>query len=236
MRAIVRAAASFSSMGMYDTEALVQDIGLRGWTKFNLEEATDDILEKSILTLASALGRIDPGRGGQLIERIVPLIEERAHQSSLSRRYGIHDFPFHNDTAHRVLPTRYVILVCAQPGSVDVPTWLLDTSLIKFTMEQLNYLRSSVFFVRNGRKSFYSSMLPEHCRFYRVDPGCMEPINKEAELALDIFAPESVEAYAQKISWKRGTVVAFDNWRVLHRRGSGATESSKRVLYRCSAV
>lgn len=204
-----------------------------GWARFNLAHEGETRLQAVTLAIASAFGSPMPGRFGELVERLLPTGTEEAPRRSLSAKYGLDELPFHVDTAHWPTPGRYVVLSCVNPGAVDVPTLLLDRRNINFSTRELNLIRTEVFYVRNGSKSFYASILESDEKFIRVDPGCMEPQTNGAFDALMMFSAERISQHASRIVWRSGDIVVVDNWRVLHARTPVRNAESGRLLLRC---
>ena len=92
--------------------------------------------------------------------------------------------------------------------------------------------RSAVFSNRNGRNSFYGSILEEGRPFIRFDPGCMIPLTVEGEMALGAFR---IERHLRKLirhDWSVGDILVFDNWRFLHARGVDSPTDRDRLLMR----
>jgi len=154
-------------------------------------------------------------------------------KQGLSRQYGLGAFPFHVDTAHWAVPARFMILSCVAPGEEVVPTLLVNRDDLHFDGEEQGLARSAVFFVKNGRNSFYSSILERGRGFIRYDPGCMEPWSRDAKHALALFSRERIWPYIQQVFWKPGDSLIIDNWRMLHARAAVNVNASNRLLLRC---
>ena len=92
--------------------------------------------------------------------------------------------------------------------------------------------RSAVFAIRNGRNSFYGSIMQEGRPFIRIDPECMMPLTVEGAMALGAFR---IERHLRKLirhDWSVGDVLVFDNWRFLHARGVDSPTGRDRLLMR----
>jgi hypothetical protein len=124
------------------------------------------------------------------------------------------------------------VLGCVESGSESVPTLLLDRLGVKLSREELQLARSAVFHVRNGRGSFYASIVGLDPRFIRYDPGCMHPVSPEALEALALFSNERVAPQSISFHWQPGDLLIIDNWRMLHARGHLTGASIERVLLR----
>jgi hypothetical protein len=92
-------------------------------------------------------------------------------------------------------------------------------------------LRSGVFLVRNGRRSWYSTVLCDKGPFIRFDPGCMAPANERGKLVDSLITARIEAARSTRIEWARGDALVVDNWKVLHGR-DGADGDDDRLLLR----
>ncbi len=204
-----------------------------GWARIACGSHDENELAANTLELAEQLGTPVQGRVRGLVEPLRPRSSECAPMASLSRTYGLNSFPFHIDTAHWTVPARYLILSCADPGEFAARTLLVCKDVVPISVEERTILKSALFFVRNGRKSFYSTILGLNRDFIRFDPGCMEPLSLEAVQALELFSPRRIRQFAQLIDWESGDSLVIDNWRTLHAREAVDGQSSKRLLLRC---
>jgi Taurine catabolism dioxygenase TauD, TfdA family len=114
------------------------------------------------------------------------------------------------------------VLGCQSTGAVRSPTLLLDTLELRLSGPERELAYSAVFCVRNGRRSFYASMLGAARPFLRVDPGCMEPIGEDGVEAMKLFSYEREGTSPVAFDWAASGVLIIDNWRVLHGRGNDA--------------
>jgi len=188
-------------------------------------------LTSSIAALAHHLGQPMAGRARTIVEPIAPRDTQQAHPSSLSATYGLDALPFHIDTSHWAVPCRYLILGCVDAGSQSVPTLLVDRRAVLNRAPDLKLARSAVFHIKNGRNSFYSSIVGLDDRFIRYDPGCMNPVSPDGEEALSLFSPSRTRTCQFEFHWSPGDVLLVDNWKVLHGRAP-VHEDSQRLLLR----
>ena len=210
------------------TNQLLRRLRSRGWV--SLTASTD--LKAAVIHVARGLGDIVPARRGAMAEIFSPRTSEGARGASLSGRFGLGPLPFHCDTAHWLVPCRYVVLACQATGTVRSPTLLLDTRELHLSGSERALASSAVFCVRSGRRSFYASILDATRPFLRIDPGCMEPIGEDAVEAIKLFSRERERTTALAFDWAAGDILVIDNWRVLHGRGNEAEADIGRTLVR----
>jgi hypothetical protein len=208
------------------------EIATHGWASIALGATTVSSLKQIIMAVANGLGNIVPARGNVFVESLSPLSSENARAASLSRKFGCGPLPLHCDTAHWLTPCRYIVLGCTETGNVEAPTLLLDTASIELSNTQKVLTRSASFVVRNGRKSFYASLIDGGRSFVRLDPGCMEPVSQASVEAMNLFGQENQESKTISFHWKAGDVLILDNWRMLHGRGNQSTADPNRRLLR----
>ena len=202
-----------------------------GWVRVKAGTNDPNILSRLLNSIAFNLGTPVSHRG-RMVEDLSPRRAETGNPNSLSGRYGLRPFPLHCDTSHWPVPCRFVLLACISPGSFITPTLLLDTFEMNLSSEERTLALSSVFLIRSGRNSFYSSILSSSRHFIRFDPGCMRAIGEESNEAMELYGYGKQKDRIRRIFLDVGDVVAIDNWRVLHGRGERAHVSVDRKLLR----
>jgi hypothetical protein len=217
-----------------DKDNLAACVVRDGWFKSTVIEMGHD-MRSAPETIAKLLGNPVTGRAGQKIEPLIPTAQAAANPKSLSVVHGFGSFPVHTDGAHRLQPPRFVVLVCASPGTSPVPTSLIRFRDLKVTASERTRLEATPFLVHNGRRSFYSTICSASRMFIRYDPGCMVPQGSESEASAKLIAHRAKEVGFTAVHWRTGDVLVIDNWNVLHGRGLGVSEaSSDRKLLRVS--
>jgi TfdA family taurine catabolism dioxygenase TauD len=219
---------------LLDTGNLAARVLRDGWFKSTVTGIGYDV-HSAPENIAKRLGNTVTGRAGQKIEPLIPTEQARANTKSLSVVHGLGSFPMHTDGAHRLEPPRFVVLVCASPGMSPVPTTLIRFRDLEVTASERTRLEAAPFLVRNGRKSFYSTICSASRMFIRYDAGCMIPQGSESEASVKLIAHRAREVGPTLVHWRTGDVLVIDNWTVLHGRGLGVSEaSSDRKLLRVS--
>ena len=203
-----------------------------GWASVHTAATTTETVGATLTRIASLLGEIAPGRNGLPIEEVVPETVETARAGSLSSRFGLSPLPLHTDTAHWSVPCRFLALACVKPGPVPTPTFLLDSRTATLSESEKMACRSAVFAIRNGRSSFYGSIMEGDRPFIRFDPGCMIALSSEGVTALQAFNIERHAGNLQRHEWTVGNILVLDNWRWLHARGYQAQTRRGRMLLR----
>ena len=204
----------------------------KGWYATKCDDLRS--IESFILDIARDLGECVSGRHGQIIENLNPLTHDQSYPNSLSEKYGLGPLPLHSDTAHWIVPCRYIILACLSTGGENAPSILLDTKKLSLSDEVEAAVQNAPFYVRNGRKSFYSSIRAKESPFFRFDPGFMEPMTAEAKLAVRSLGADANEEILTKVNWEVGMTIIIDNWRLLHGRGQVTPKGTSRHLLRVS--
>lgn len=212
-------------------------LNLRGWTSSTVKWTSERNLRIQISSMARQIGKAVPTRDGRDAWDELELKRSAFAQArSLSKIHDLGEFPLHNDTAHWVTPCHYLILACVRPGHDHRPTLLMDTNKRSFNSDDEDLLRTAPFRIRNGRKSFFSTILSKDRPFVRFDRGCMVPTCSYAEEALDLYSRREQRDCVEVIQWEKGKIVVIDNWRVLHGRDAGDGSASSRRLLRVSIV
>jgi hypothetical protein len=217
-----------------DKDNLAARVLRDGWFKSTVTEMGHN-MHSAPETIARRLGNPVTGRAGRKIEPLIPTEQARANAKSLSVAHGLGSFPIHTDGAHRLQPPRFVVLVCASPGTSPVGTTLIRFWDLEFTASERTRLEAAPFLVRNGRRSFYSTICSASRMFIRYDAGCMVPQGSESEASAKLIAHRASEVGLTPVHWRTGGVLVIDNWNVLHGRGLRVSEASfDRKLLRVS--
>lgn len=202
---------------------MARQVVTAGWLRFSLPEQG---LAAQIDFIAHSLGTPVAGRKRRVIEELAPTRREDAEPSSLSAVHGLSCFPLHTDGAHLIEPPRFIVLACVNPGSTAVPTVL--TRFQDLGVDG----KAGVFLVRNGRRSFYSSIRDRSRPFIRFDQGCMTPIDDHARHTMQALAESAARIEQPAIYWRKGDVLILDNWSMLHGRGlpNSSLSLDRRIL------
>lgn len=211
------------------TSELMRGLDETGWATASID-GDEEVTLESLEMLGDQLGSLVHGRGGSKVETIVPTLRERAHLRSLSAAHGLDPLPLHVELSHRIQPCRFVAFACLDPGVPSVATTILDRRAMDFSAEERALLRNAVVFVRSGRRSFYSSILPADERFLRFDTGCMEAIDAAGCRAIEMVEDRLARCAPVQHHWHPGDILVLDNWRVLHGRGSAEGCFGRRIL------
>jgi hypothetical protein len=106
---------------------------------------------------------------------------------------------------------------------------LLEWRRLGFAREELDLLEEAPVLVRNGRRSFYSTILAPGRAFLRYDPGCLEPLDERGRKAIQLIEDRATRALSYAHHWRRSDVLIIDNWRVLHGRSPSDNGSGRRL-------
>ncbi len=202
-----------------------------GWATTHIAVHRSD-MGAALDDITSLFGECIPHSTRGVTEILSPKQSNQCNPSSLSGKYGLSAFPLHTDTAHWVTPCRYIVLACLEPGESGTDTVLLDMASAVLTAEEIALATFAPFVVKNGPRSFYSTILSSSREFIRLDRGCMEPTNAGGNKALALFDRERWNSQLVRISWRMGDVLILNNWRVLHGRDSIESTADRRTLMR----
>lgn len=203
----------------------------RGWYETSVSDNKE--LIGQLISLGKELGNLVRNRrSADIVQKLVPVDSVNSHPNSLSSIYSCGEFPLHVDTAHWLVPCRYMILGCYNKGKSERKTTLLDYRDLDISDSERILMLNAPFKIASGRVSFYGQVLSKTRNFIRFDPGCMTPATKQGEELLEIFSERRVNPSLREITWEENKIVIIDNWRMLHGRGRPMNKGSDRVLYR----
>jgi hypothetical protein len=211
-------------------ETLLADVQLQGWTVLTSDIRSDEAIVRALNDTAASLGTPAKGRGGAVLERIVPRSRSTAHSESQSAKFGFEAIPLHVELSHRTTPCRYVVLGCLDAGLHACETTLLDWRTLALTTTETLQLKGAALLVRNGRQSFYTTAMPADGGYLRYDEGCIGAIDERGHSALDIVRKHLSASVPVVHEWERGHILVIDNWRMLHGRKAAHPESSRTLL------
>jgi hypothetical protein len=208
-----------------------------GWSSGNVEARTDVEFVEQLMSVGRSLGLPTATRtGGRLYDTIRPTDRNLARACSLSRVFGLDEFPLHVDTAHWAIPCRFLLLGCYSATSGYTDTEMLDASALTFDVDEQDLLHNATFRIKTGRHSFFASIRCKSRPFIRFDPGCMYPMSSDGRAALSLFTKERWTGHIHRVTWRCKTAVLIDNWRMLHARSAVDSRDTDRVLFKVSIV
>lgn len=191
-----------------------------------------DALPDALQKVSRHLGAPIKGRNSQIVEVLTPKDTNEAHRNSLSKKYGKDKLPFHIDMAHQRLPCHYLAFACSGAKGEVAPTLLLEQSNLELTAESSAALKSAVFLVKNGKRSFYANVKEDGASYLRWDPGCMYPQDPSADTISRELLNLSGHSEVKTVDWSVGALLVVDNWRMFHSRGVVSKSHGHRILLR----
>jgi hypothetical protein len=211
----------------------LHDLREQGWTLVQSESVGAAAFAEYVYQVAVSLGvPVAAGRRGETVSVLRPKDAGQARPRSLSAIHSLGSFPLHMDTAHWVVPCRYIVLGCDDPGDGNRMTLLLDTTGLRFNHEQRQLLAGTPLRVVNGRQSFFSTITKRGRPFVRYDPGCMRAATSDGQRALAVLSDAASAEQVSEVRWRKGRVLIIDNWRVLHGRSIATAPDPNRTLLR----
>jgi L-asparagine oxygenase len=190
--------------------------------------------ESAVLEIATKLGiPLEEAREPGHYRVISPTPREISRPNTLSSRYGTGRFPFHTDTAYWLVPPRYLLLHCKNPGSGGRPTLLIDSSKWRLNRNERSALLRGIWIV-GDKRPFLATILARTSTGMRIryDRDCMRPAASSGELAAALITRKVRSSRPSKVTWSRGMLLILDNHRMLHARGAANASDLDRQLAR----
>ena len=184
---------------------------------------------QSTLSVATSIGNVlDISKlMPRLPEGVVQVLQPRRKSESSTKTYsgtfGLGQFPLHTDLAHWLVPPRYLMLRCQEPGvetyTTLMPARELESALGADVIENALVCPRSA--VADGTRCLLSvSFSVDFTRGIRWDPVFLVPMNDHVtkiSTALSSFEWSNPRSTAISLS-EIGDTLILDNWRVLHGR------------------
>ncbi len=184
------------------------------------------------LKLGKSLGKLMPSRkSGKILDLLTPLKEEQTKKDSLSKRYGLNEFPAHTDCAYYYNPPKYILLRFIGSGENITPTVLLKINKRVLEKTETDFLNRAIWFVKGINGNFYTKVLQNG--ILRYDPEVMTLVSNRENLMGEIIQ----KAKTYEIKWEQNKVAIINNWNCLHYRPKVKIEETEtRILQRINIV
>jgi len=188
--------------------------------------------DKDFVKLALTYGTpIKSRESGNFIDTLVAVHSNQVKKDSLSKRYGLDEFPIHTDCAYLKLPPKYILL--RYIGSIEnpTPTIVVHFDESKLSDEEKDFIQRIIWFVKSKDNGFYSPILKDG--ILRYDKEVMKMANPNEDKMIEILAKMD----RTEIKWTKNKVAVINNHSVLHfRPQTRDEENNKRVLQRINII
>lgn len=212
-------------------ERLVEQAQRNGWAS-----GEGRVLDVESQAVALGWTLVPSRKSGPNVDQLKPTTPEDAPRQSLSARTGLGEQALHTDGAYHVRPPDIVVLAAVTPSQVPTLLWSLSDEHVP--SQTMHDLRHGLFTVRGGSEPFLASALrvERGGRRLRFDSGCMTPSDDRARRAAIFLS--TLARSATLHDWSTiGILLAIDNRKVLHARGSAVQEPERtvqRIAFRLS--
>lgn len=188
--------------------------------------------EKDFVELALTLGTpIKSRQSGSFIDTLTAVESNQVEKDSLSKRYGLEEFPIHTDCAYLKLPPKYILLRYIGNFENPTPTVIVHFDKSKLSDEEIEFIQKTIWFVKSKDIGFYSPILKDG--IIRYDKEVMKMANPMEDKMIDILAKMD----KTEIQWYKNKVVVINNYTNLHFRPKiKVEENNKRILQRINIV
>lgn len=188
--------------------------------------------EKDFIELALSFGTpIKSRQSGTIIDTLTAVESNLVKKDSLSKRYGLDEFPIHTDCAYLRLPPKYILL--RYTGIIENPTstFIVHFDKSKLSDEEIDFMQNTIWFVKSKDLGFYSPILKDG--ILRYDKEVMKIVNASEDKMIDILT----KMERSEIQWHKNKVVVINNHSDLHFRPKlKMEENNKRILQRINIV
>lgn len=193
---------------------------------------TEILTDQDFIRHALTFGKpIKSRKEGSIIDTLIAQKKEDTTKDSLSKRYGLAQFPIHTDCAYLRIPPKYILLRYVGSIKNPTPTIIIDFDFSKLTIDEHDFLFSSVWYVKSADGGFYSTICKEGLIRYDTEVmRSVNSINNKMETILKKMETKTIE-------WTNNKVVIINNWTTLHFRPKVTeTENHKRILQRINIL
>jgi len=198
---------------------------------FNYKEVFAES-DEEFISLASEYGKpIQSRRDGGIIDILTARKAENVTKNSLSKKYGIGEFPIHTDCAYLTIPPKIILLRYIGILEKVSPTILVPFDINRLGKHELDFIKNVTWFVKGQDGGFYSRIYQNS--IVRYDYEVMKLVNTR-ENVMDAILNKMDHV---KIEWTENKVVIVNNWQTLHYRPNlGTHEENYRILQRINIL
>lgn len=166
-------------------------------------------------------------KNGGLLDVLIPKEKDEAKQNSLSKIYGIDEFPFHTDCAYLKTPPKFILLRYIGDIVNPSPTLVKQINFDILNTQEIDFLFNSIWLVKGQGNSFYSKIIANG--IFRFDNNIMTLSSPVENIINQILS----KTESKIIEWKKNKTVLIDNWTCLHSRPAvREDEKQKRIIER----
>jgi alpha-ketoglutarate-dependent taurine dioxygenase len=188
------------------------------------------INEAELLSIAQQLGSSVPSVLGRSPVDVLKTEQNRRRRILPSTRFSGSQWPYHIDTAHWLVPVRYIVLYCQESMAGSPDTLLISQRFLQCEFKHRKLAEAAQFVFGHGGHCFLSTIATPDTDFHRYDPGCMRPVDATAGALLADLEDQLASANPASIQWTIGTLAIVDNWRMLHARARANSQSERTLL------
>jgi hypothetical protein len=184
--------------------------------------------ESDFFSIASKYGEmIRSRREGGFIDQLSALMPDDVGKDSLTKRFGLNEFPIHTDCAYFKQPPKFILLRYVGEIEAPSPTVIVHFDKANLSEAELGFITRAIWYVKGYEGGFYTTILKNN--IIRYDKQIMRLVNSHVDLMPEILEKMDTEV----IAWKQNKVAIINNHNLLHYRPAlGKNEYLKRKLQR----
>lgn len=188
--------------------------------------------EKDFFRFALNFGTPTKSRqNGSFIDTLIAGETNKVKKDSLTKRYGLEEFPIHTDCAYLKVPPKYIIL--RYIGNIEYPTpsVVVHFDKLKLSEDEMDFIQKTIWFVKSKNIGFYSPILKDG--ILRYDKEIMKMANPTEDKMIKILA----KMKRTDIHWFKNKVIVINNHNDLHFRPKiKLEENNKRIIQRINII
>jgi alpha-ketoglutarate-dependent taurine dioxygenase len=168
---------------------------------------------------------------GSFIDTLIAVESNQVEKDSLSKRYGLDEFPIHTDCAYLKTPPKYILLRYVGSLENPTPTIVVNFDKSKLSDDEIDFIHNTIWFVKSKEIGFYSPIFKDG--ILRYDKEVMKMANPNKDKMIVIL--DRMERF--EIKWSKNKVAVINNHSVLHFRPQiKKEENNRRILQRINIL
>lgn len=189
--------------------------------------------DEDFIKIASTYGSMIKSRKeNTFIDKIIAQEKEDVIKDSLSKRFGMMDFPAHTDGAYLKVPPQFILMRYIGTSIAPSPTIVVHFELSLLNDDELNFINNAIYYVKGSNGGFYSKIFDG--RFIRYDSQVM----KLASIGISDLMNKILDKMPKStIHWQHNKVAIINNWKTFHLRPALKSEERRtRILQRINIL
>lgn len=172
--------------------------------------------ENEFIQLASSYGNMIKSRKeNTFVDTLVAQRTDDVSKNSLSKIFGMEQFPVHTDCAYLKTPPQYILMRYIGTIPNPSPTFIVHFNFNILDSNEIEFINNAIYYVKGSEGGFYSKLFDGSK--IRYDAQVMKLLNTNSPNMMELILKKMPQTIIQ---WQTNKVLLLNNWKALHYRPS----------------